>query len=353
MPLPFILGGLAIATAATGVKKAYDGYQDQSEANAIVEAAKARYETARKKLEDANSELQTELDRLGELYLKVGQDFNEFQTIAQKLIEQTNDNVAKEIKAAIPEFKIRKIQTVAMNAVQYTAKVAGAATGGAAAAYAVYGGVMALAAASTGTPIAALSGVAAYNATLAAIGGGSLAAGGLGMAGGTMILGGVVAAPVIAVAGWAFASHAADALDNAKKIRAEVYDYISKVSKTINELQCTKDYIDSIYSSIQAVYYQFQEYLDDLRVVELMVRRKSTNEIANNEEIIRIVENGYALAAILADIISTPIFKIKTLAGKPVVDENGVAVFETTSNGNMALNDLEMREVLKDAESKI
>lgn len=36
---------------------------------------------------------------------------------------------------------------------------------------------MAFAAASTGTPIAALSGAAAYNATMATIGGGSLAAG--------------------------------------------------------------------------------------------------------------------------------------------------------------------------------
>lgn len=353
MPLPFILGGLAVATAATGVKKAYDGYQDKSEANAIVAKAKANYEGSRAKLESANNDLQNKLNNLGELYLKVGQDFNEFQTIAQKLIEQTDASVAKEIKAAIPEFKIRKIQTVAMNAVQYTAKVAGAATGGAAAAYAVYGGVMALAAASTGTPIAALSGVAAYNATLAAIGGGSLAAGGLGMAGGTMILGGVVAAPVIAVAGWAFASHAADALENAKKIRNEVYDFVDQSRKTINELQYAEGYIDTIHDSMQEIYAQFQEYLDDLKVVELMVRRKSTDEIAKNEEIIRIVENGYALAAILADIISTPIFRVKTLAGQPVVDEDGMAVFETTPNGNMALNDLEMREVLKGAESRI
>lgn len=353
MPLPFILGGLAIATAATGVKKAYDGYQDKSEADTIVAKAKANYESSRAKLESANNDLQNKLNNLGELYLKVGQDFNEFQTIAQKLIEQTDASVAKEIKAAIPDFKIRKIQTVAMNAVQYTAKVAGAATGGAAAAYAVYGGVMALAAASTGTPIAALSGVAAYNATLAAIGGGSLAAGGLGMAGGTMILGGVVAAPVIAVAGWAFASHAADALANAKKIRNEVYDFVDQSDKTINELQYAEGYIDSIHDSMQEIYAQFQEYLDDLKVVELMVRRKSTDEIAKNEEIIRIVENGYALAAILADIISTPIFRVKTLNGQPVVDEDGMTVFETTPNGNMALNDLEMREVLKSAESRI
>lgn len=297
MPLPFILGGLAIATA-TGVKKAYDGYQDKSEANAIVAKAKANYESSRAKLESANNDLQNKLNNLGELYLKVGQDFNEFQTIAQKLIEQTDASVAKKIKAVIPDFKIPKIQT------------------------------------------------------LAAIDG-SLVAGGLGMVGVTLFLGGITVAPVIAVTGWAFASQAADALENAKKIRNEVDDFVDQSRKTINELQYAEGYIDSIHDSMQEIYGQFQEYLDDLKVVELIVRRKSTDEIAKNEEIIRIVENGYALAAILADIISTPIFRVKTLDGQPVVDEDGMAVFETTPNGNMALNDLEMREVLKSAESRI
>src|SRR5690606_13943350 len=73
---------------------------------------------------------------------------------------------------------------------------------------AAYGGAGALAAASTGTPIAALSGVAATNATLAWFGGGALSAGGLGMAGGTAVLGAIVAVPVLAVGGMMLASKA-------------------------------------------------------------------------------------------------------------------------------------------------
>ena len=30
MPLPFILGGIALAAAGYGAKKGYDGYQDKS-----------------------------------------------------------------------------------------------------------------------------------------------------------------------------------------------------------------------------------------------------------------------------------------------------------------------------------
>lgn len=48
MPLPIIIGAAALATAAYGAKKGYDGYQKHSEADEIVKSAKSRYE--RKKL---------------------------------------------------------------------------------------------------------------------------------------------------------------------------------------------------------------------------------------------------------------------------------------------------------------
>lgn len=57
--------------------------------------------------------------------------------------------------------------------------------------------VSVLGSASTGTAIVGLSGIAATNATLAWFGGGALAAGGAGMSGGMMVLGGIVAAPMI------------------------------------------------------------------------------------------------------------------------------------------------------------
>lgn len=78
--------------------------------------------------------------------------------------------------------------------------IAGAAAGtavGGTAAFALFAGVAAFATASTGTAIAGLSGAAATSATLAALGGGSLAAGGMGVAGGTAILASVVAAPAL------------------------------------------------------------------------------------------------------------------------------------------------------------
>lgn len=73
--------------------------------------------------------------------------------------------------------------------------------GGGLAAVGTYATVAQLGTASTGTAIATLNGVAASNATLAAIGGGSLASGGGGVALGTAVLGGVVVAPAVVVGG--------------------------------------------------------------------------------------------------------------------------------------------------------
>ncbi len=78
----------------------------------------------------------------------------------------------KDLKLSVPQHNINKIQNLAISATEYLSTVVAAGVSGAAAGFAVYSGVMAFAAASTGTPIAALSGAAAYNATMAAIGGG-------------------------------------------------------------------------------------------------------------------------------------------------------------------------------------
>ncbi|STZ08055.1 Uncharacterised protein [Moraxella caprae] len=350
MPLPLILGGIAIATAATGAKKAYDGYQDKSEADDIVKNAKSKYDRKKSQLEKANESTQSKINELGELYLTIGQDFKTFEELADELLNKLNQHSNKHLEINLPQFKLNQIKTLSMNSVAYAGKLVGGAAGGAAAAYAVYGGTMALAAASTGTPIAALSGVAAYNATMAAIGGGSLAAGGLGMAGGAMILSGVVAAPVIAVAGWAFASHAKDALEKAKEIRTQVAEYESNADAAIAHLNDTRAYVVNIILNVKNIHLQFKHYLKDLQRAAQLIRKGSLDTIKETDTIIQSINNGYALAAILTDIIQTPIFKLKKENGKIVYDENNVPQFEQSPHGNV-LNTAEMGDKLQSSSS--
>ena len=104
-----------------------------------------------------------------------------------ELDEQTKQNILE-----IPKFEGEEIKKASVGASILIGGLGGAAlgtAGGFAASGATTAAVMALGTASTGTAISALSGAAATNATLAALGGGSLAAGGGGIALGTTMLG--------------------------------------------------------------------------------------------------------------------------------------------------------------------
>ena len=104
---------------------------------------------------------------------------------------------------AVPELKNLDVdlRAVGLKAVDALAVLAGGSAAGAGAGAATFAAVGALATASTGAAIGGLSGAAATSATLAWLGGGSLATGGLGVAGGTMVLTGIVAAPLLLALG--------------------------------------------------------------------------------------------------------------------------------------------------------
>ncbi|KOE62906.1 hypothetical protein [Aggregatibacter actinomycetemcomitans] len=337
MPLPLILGAAVIATF--GAKKAYDGYQDSSKADDIIDEAEHLYKREDNFFKKQDKATNESLEKLGKLQLSIGEDFDKFQRISTPLLEKlAQHQETKDLQINIPKNELDKIEGVAFSATAYLGKVAGSAAVGIGAAYAVYGGVMALAAASTGTPIAALSGAAAYNATMAAIGGGSIAAGGFGMAGGAAILGGVVAAPIALVAGWAYASHAEKKLKGAKEYQEQVRQAVDNMILGRRHLKETEDYTNKIHKELDRVYQIFTRYFQDLKNMDTLVSNGiDIKTIA--QDLIQIIQNGYAIATILTDIITTPLFKAKKDEnGELVKDENDTIEFETDSNGMKIIN---------------
>lgn len=91
--------------------------------------------------------------------------------------------------------------------------------------------VSTLGTASTGTAISTLSGAAATNATLAWLGGGSIAAGGGGMAAGTAALGGIVAIPALAITG----------IFNHLKANKQINEIESKIYEVRRTISSIKD----------------------------------------------------------------------------------------------------------------
>lgn len=217
MPIPFIIGAIAVGAAAYGAKKGVDAYKDTKEAQEWHEYAQRKYKQAEKELNTERESAQKGFEELGSLQSKiVSRTLKEYQDLIDKL----DIKDAKTFKDSIQceEFNLAKTRDSIVSLQTALTGVVGGIAGGVAAGFGAFGGAGLLATASTGTAISTLSGVAATNATLAWFGGGSLAAGGFGIAGGTLVLGSIVAAPVILVAGTIFAASA-----EKKKYDAEAY----------------------------------------------------------------------------------------------------------------------------------
>ncbi|WP_120993632.1 sortase [Helicobacter pylori] len=71
MPLPFILGGLALAAAGYGVKKGIDALDADCEADKFIEKAEGLKEETAKRLESAQSDCKLAFARFGEKKLRV------------------------------------------------------------------------------------------------------------------------------------------------------------------------------------------------------------------------------------------------------------------------------------------
>lgn len=346
MPLPFIIGAAALAATSYGAKKGYDGYKKHSEAKDTIEAAKWAYEDAKSRHEEQKEKTEHVIEKYGKFKIKIGNNFEKFQALATKLLEKINQSRKEKLEIDIPKYQLQKIAGYTMSAVSAMGTVAGAGVAGAAAGFAVYGGVMTLGAASTGTAISTLSGAAATKATLAAIGGGSLATGGMGMAGGTAILGASVAAPVLAIAGFAYDKYGDKAKENADKVFYENIEVIRKINRSIEHLSKSEEYVNFLKNTVSGIYGIFCLYFEGLkRVNSIIVDGGDVKSLG--DDIVKLIGNGYSVAAILTSIITTPLFKVKEENGRIVKKENGDPEMLTGEDGAWILNDEALDSVQK------
>lgn len=219
MPLPLFLVGAAIVAGGYGVKKGFDAKADYDEAEAVNTEAEEIYDNAQAELEKARKKAEKAIEELGTTKFSIyEQTLLPFVDAFSKIKNIDFDDSGLLEKNKLTTVNADDMKTVAVSAIAMKDIVGGGITAlgtGGLAGLATYGGVGLVGTASTGTAIGSLGGVAATNATLAWLGGGSLAAGGMGMAGGMAVLGGIVAGPVLAVGGMMVASKAEAAKEDA------------------------------------------------------------------------------------------------------------------------------------------
>jgi len=225
MPLPLIFIGIAVATGVTGAGATVKAGVDHDKAKKIHANAEERITQAASHLEVLRGQCGKALQGLGEEKLfvltnSVTSFLNTFKKI--KNVDFANSEGLSELsKFHIDEASFNEIGELGHFATSIAAGSIAGAAGGALTALGAYSAAATFATASTGTAISTLSGAAATNATLAFFGGGSLATGGLGMAGGAAVLGGLVAGPALLVMGIITGATAGKGLEEAKSHAAE------------------------------------------------------------------------------------------------------------------------------------
>lgn len=240
MPLPLLFIGIAAAGGMFGVggtvKAGFDAKnakQINKSANELVQES-TDYLNAQR-LACGNSLTRLGAEKMAVLNGTISDFLNVFTQIKNVDFKET-EGLDELHRLHIDEQEFVELRSMA----HFAGSVAGGAVagtaGGALAAFGAYGAAQALAFASTGTAISALSGAAATNATLAFFGGGSLAAGGLGMAGGMVVLGGLVAGPALLVMGLVAGKAAKKGLEKAYTNRAEAVLIAAQLNTA--SLQC-------------------------------------------------------------------------------------------------------------------
>lgn len=222
----------SVTAGATGIGLGINGGIKLKKSNDKVKEAKKIHNSSNDKLKVENEATSKAMDILGETELKCLADFGQFSDLIETINNRPEFSEVKAGNCDIPKFSAEEIKKVSVGASVAISGI-GSATLGTFGGFAAAGGttaaVMALGTAGTGVAIADLSGVAATNATLAAIGGGTLASGGGGMALGQMVLGAaslgvglLIGGAIFTVVGRSIVNKAGDALSQAQQNREKI-----------------------------------------------------------------------------------------------------------------------------------
>lgn len=298
--IPIILGAVALGTAVFGVGAGISGVTSMNEANEIGQRAKKRHE-------DAVNQLQIDWNATNDLAQEYGQlqidvivrTIGRFIDFIERKVGKAKQS-DKEFLEGLEGISVQQLdeyKSATMQAEHYFvggAKAVGALTAG-------YGGAMSFATsvgvASTGTAISGLSGAAAWNATLAWLGGGSLAAGGGGMALGSLVLGGITIGPAVLISGFVLAGEGEKALTNARKYEADANIAIAQIDAAKDFLQQVRQRISELKGLI--------ELLNDRAVLSLN-ELDSLPTFDKNRDTEKFQQLGLLIKA-LAEIMKIPI----------------------------------------------
>ncbi|MCH4225228.1 MAG: hypothetical protein LKF64_09525 [Alcaligenes faecalis] len=319
MAIPIIVGVVAAAAGVYGAVKGVSGAMDHSNAKDMNNDARSLVETANEKVEKQRKVINHVLEDYGQRKLRafngvVAHFIETFERLKNvdlgqnpELDKLTAGEFNKEVLGGLRN-DYQALQDAGLG-------LGTGVGGGAALAFGAYNGTMLLASASTGTAISSLGGVAATNATLAWLGGGSLAAGGYGMAGGMMVLGGIVAGPALAIFGHILGSKGETALNDAKSNLEQAETLAKQAELMVIKLQAIEKVTSLANSTFSKVSSQLRRTVGDLK--------KTIDQ--NGEDFQSYPEENKATVFMAVKFAQL----LKAMIDTPILDEDGNLVLST------------------------
>ncbi|MFP6312394.1 sortase [Helicobacter pylori] len=217
MPLPFILGGLALVAAGYGVKKGIDALDADCEADEFIKKAESLKEEATKKAESAESDCRRAFMRFGEKKLHVlSHTVSNFLDHFHRL---------KHSRITIEGINMQDIQRQVSDARNLLNQLNANGIDGDSAPGVIAGCV----------------GLGVSSFTTGAILGGGLAASGLA---GMAVIGGLVAGPALAILGALSADEMEKKREDAKAYLSQVEVAVKKADVVVDNLQAVRKVVD-------------------------------------------------------------------------------------------------------------
>lgn len=242
MPLPLIFGlGIAIGSAVAGGIGTATGVSRINAARRRYEERRARYEIAERRAKERQERANQQLEKFGRRRLEAMVTLGRAAEFLRKA-KVKNREVFERLD--VPSETLNQWEGASINALEVLGGVGTSLVSGAMTAVGVYGLVGTLASASTGTAISALSGIAAQNATLAWLGGGTLAAGGGGVAMGAVVLGGFLVGPALLVS--SFFVHA-----KASEVERVVEQNVAEMDRAEASMQSHAAYLVGVLKRVK------------------------------------------------------------------------------------------------------
>lgn len=358
MPLPFIIGAIAVATGVGGIGAGVHGGIKMKKASDIVKAAEKRNTDNVLHLENANKKTMIVMDFLGEQEMKIISSFMRFSMTYERIHNAPMFSEIKKEGIELSIFTPQEVKKASVGASVLLGGLGGAAmgsAGGFAAAGGTSAAIMALGTASTGTAISTLGGVAATNATLAALGGGSLAAGGGGVALGTIVLGGTTLGIGLLIGGVIFSitgSTISKKADNAWRQMKENEEKINSICKYLEQLKNIASSFSTTLTRVNAVYEKNlsklesivqQQYKKKFFLARLFSKKCNYQNFSYEEK--QITENVILLVGLLYEMCKVKLVE-KTDDEKELNTINEVEIKDTIANSEICLQKLHNKELL-------